>query len=601
MSKNFKKLVTFFMSLSLVMSMFGAVGTIDNSKNAKAEDATFTDLDQASMVEDMGAGWNLGNQLEASNNGTPSETAWGNPKVSEDLIKLVKSAGFKTIRIPVSYLSKITYNSSTDTYEIDSAWLTRVKEVVDYCVNNDVYAIINMHGDGYNSVQGGWLLCNGDDQDTIKKKYADCWNQIATTFKDYDEHLIFESMNEEFDGTYSNPNKTYYANINAYNQIFVDTVRQTGSNNAKRWLLIPGWNTNINYTVGNYGFSLPTDNYLDSSVSGKRIMISVHYYDPWDFAGEGSTTQWGPNAESGKASSWGQLDYMEDQFNKLYNTFVSKGYPVVIGEYGATDVSSTDPNNLSCRKDYYYNLCKIAKEKGCVPVTWDNNGHNKSGGDQFGLFNRSYLIATTNGQAIIDSIMEVYGSEEESPSPEVSESPSESPEASATASESPAASEEVSESPAASESASAEASESPAASEEASASPAASTEASASPAASASPSASASAAPATSSLPSASPEASAEASPSSNTVKAKITTNLKNNKKYSKAKKVIVKANKGIKKITLNGKKVKCKAKKKKFTFKLKKYKKYLKKRKKNKLIVIDMKKNKKIVKFVVK
>ncbi|MCR5203383.1 MAG: glycoside hydrolase family 5 protein [Lachnospiraceae bacterium] len=508
MSMKFKRLFAMIICFSMVVASFSIIGNTKAVKTVKAEDVTFNDMDMAAMVEAMGAGWNLGNQLEASNGGTPSETAWGNPVITEDLIKLVKSAGFKTIRVPVSYLSKITYNSTTDTYEIDSAWLNRVKEVVDYCVNNDIYTIINMHGDGYNTVQGGWLLCNGSDQTTIKKKYKDCWNQIATTFKDYDEHLIFESMNEEFDGTYDTPNTKYYSNINAYNQIFVDTVRQTGSNNLKRWLLIPGWNTNIEYTVGDYGFKLPTDSNLDSSVSGKRIMISVHYYDPWDFAGEGNTTQWGSLA-TGTVSDWGQEDYMKDQMKQLYTKFTSKGYPVVIGEYGATDVSSYDSMNLTCRKDYYKKLCKFAAGNYCVPVTWDNNGHSTSSrGDQFGLFDRSSLKATENGSAIIESIMSIYNNYSQYKPDESS---------------------------------------------------------------------------------------------SSTTTKGKITINLKNNKKYKMAKKVIVKSNKGIKKITINGKKVKCTVKKKKCTFKLKKYKKYLKKRKKNKLIVIDIKKNKKTVKFVVK
>ncbi|MCR5202157.1 MAG: cellulase family glycosylhydrolase, partial [Lachnospiraceae bacterium] len=405
MEKRLRRVLSFLLSLALVVTSVSAFGVTKETK--KAEAATFTDLNQEAIVEAMGAGWNLGNQLEANSNGTPSETVWGNPLVSENLIKLVKSAGFKTIRIPVSYLSMITYNSSTGNYEINSDWLDRVQEVVDYCVNNDMYAIINMHGDGYTTITGGWLLCNSSDQTTIKKKYADCWKQIATKFKDYDEHLIFESMNEEFDGSYNTPNTTYYSNINAYNQIFVDTVRQTGSNNAKRWLLIPGWNTNIDYTVGDYGFSLPTDNYRDSSISENRIMISVHYYDPWEFAGAGTATQWGDNATSNYAS-WGDKSYMSGQFDKLYSTFVTKGYPVVIGEYGATDSSSSDSKNLTCRKDYYKTLCQQAYAKGCIPVAWDNNGHGNSNGDQFGLFDRYTLAATTSGQEIIDSIMEVY-------------------------------------------------------------------------------------------------------------------------------------------------------------------------------------------------
>lgn len=115
-------------------------------------------------------GWNLGNQLEANSGGTPSETAWGNPTITEKLIKEVKAQGFKSVRIPVSYLSKI---GDGPDYTIDSAWLDRVQEVVDMCVNNGLYAIINVHGDGYYSVGGGWLLCNEPeaDQKVIKEKF----------------------------------------------------------------------------------------------------------------------------------------------------------------------------------------------------------------------------------------------------------------------------------------------------------------------------------------------------------------------------------------------------------------------------------------------
>ena len=232
----------------------------------------------------MGPGWNLGNQLESVTDNVPEETNWGNPVITEKLIQSVKAAGFKSIRIPVSYFAKIDDDKD---YTIDSKWLDRVQEVVDYCIKNDLYAVINIHGDGYNTIDGSWLLCNGKNQTEIKKKYKKVWKQIAERFKNYDEHLLFESMNEEFDGSYSEPNKEYYQNINDYNQIFVDTVRKTGDNNTKRWLIIPGWNTNIDYTAGDYGFKLPTDQYRDKSIDKEeqRIMISVHYYSPWDFCG----------------------------------------------------------------------------------------------------------------------------------------------------------------------------------------------------------------------------------------------------------------------------------------------------------------------------
>lgn len=149
-------------------------------------------------------GWNLGNQLEANSGGTPSETAWGNPTITEKLIKEVKAQGFKSVRIPVSYLSKI---GDGPDYTIDSAWLDRVQEVVDMCVNNGLYAIINVHGDGYYSVGGGWLLCNEPeaDQKVIKEKFKKVWAQIADRFKNYDEHLVYESMNEVFDGNSGGP------------------------------------------------------------------------------------------------------------------------------------------------------------------------------------------------------------------------------------------------------------------------------------------------------------------------------------------------------------------------------------------------------------
>lgn len=400
---RFKKLMAVVMAAAMSLSTLGIPGIISAPKVSAA---TFQNLNQSQIVDAMGAGWNLGNQLEAVINGTPNETNWGNPIISENLIKSVKDAGFRTIRVPVSYLSKIGNDSN---YTIDSSWLNRVQEVVDMCIKYDLYVIINMHGDGYNTVEGGWLLCNGSDQTTIRKKYAACWKQIANRFKDYDHHLIFESMNEEFDDTYGTPNSTYYSNINQLNQIFVDTVRQTGGNNAKRWLMLPGWNTNIEYTAGNYGFVIPTDNYRSSEISSseKRIMISVHYYDPWTFCVDDSNTitQWGSKANnSSKVADYGDEAYLDSQFQKMYNKFSAQGYPVVIGEYGAMDKSSVDSQNAACRVDFASKVCSYAKKYGSVPIWWDNG---VTGNNGFGLFNRNSCQITQ--PAIINAIMAVYG------------------------------------------------------------------------------------------------------------------------------------------------------------------------------------------------
>lgn len=273
-------------------------------------------------------------------------------------------------------------------YKIDTDWLDRVQEVVDYVVDNDMFAIVNMHGDGYYTVDHSWLLCAEDDdkQTEIKDKYSKVWTQIADRFKDYDQHLIFESMNEEFNNDYGKPDEKAYDNINAYNQIFVDSVRATGSNNEKRWLLLPGWNTNIEYTAGDdYNFKIPTDN--GCKADGKRIMISVHYYDPFNFTideNKTAKTQWGKYAVK-NYDNWGQEDYVDSQMALLNEKFVSQGYPVVIGEFGAQDKTEKFADYNEFRRYWAEYLIKAAKKNGVVCDILDN-GYNGNKG--FGIINR---------------------------------------------------------------------------------------------------------------------------------------------------------------------------------------------------------------------
>lgn len=401
------RLRSMFIAAVLVGTVVAGSFTAPFSVQAAKKDTTsFEDLNQSQIVEAMGPGWNLGNQLESVTDNVPEETNWGNPVITEKLIQSVKAAGFKSIRIPVSYFAKIDDDKD---YTIDSKWLDRVQEVVDYCIKNDLYAVINIHGDGYNTIDGSWLLCNGKNQTEIKKKYKKVWKQIAERFKNYDEHLLFESMNEEFDGSYSEPNKEYYQNINDYNQIFVDTVRKTGDNNTKRWLIIPGWNTNIDYTAGDYGFKLPTDQYRDKSIDKEeqRIMISVHYYSPWDFCGGENCviTQWGNEADDpSKTSTTCDETYMKNQLNLMKTTFADKGYPVFIGEYGSIDKTSYDSENEYYRAYFARKLCQLSRKNGCIPMYWDN-GYNGVHG--FGLFDRTTCEVTQ--PVIIDAIMEGFG------------------------------------------------------------------------------------------------------------------------------------------------------------------------------------------------
>lgn len=401
------RLRSMFIAAVLVGTVVAGSFTAPFSVQAAKKDTTsFEDLNQSQIVEAMGPGWNLGNQLESVTDNVPEETDWGNPVITEKLIQSVKAAGFKSIRIPVSYFAKIDDDKD---YTIDSKWLDRVQEVVNYCIKNDLYAVINIHGDGYNTIDGGWLLCNGKNQTEIKKKYKKVWKQIAERFKNYDEHLLFESMNEEFDGSYSEPNKEYDQNINDYNQIFVDTVRKTGDNNTKRWLIIPGWNTNIDYTAGDYGFKLPTDQYRDKSIDKEeqRIMISVHYYSPWDFCGGENCviTQWGNEADDpSKTSTTCDETYMKNQLNLMKTTFADKGYPVFIGEYGSIDKTSYDSENEYYRAYFARKLCQLSRKNGCIPMYWDN-GYNGVHG--FGLFDRTTCEITQ--PVIIDAIMEGFG------------------------------------------------------------------------------------------------------------------------------------------------------------------------------------------------
>ncbi len=392
--------------LTVLAVVSASVGSAFGATTPASAD-TLVQLNASQIVTDMGAGWNLGNQLEANANGVPSETAWGNPTVTQALIDKVKAAGFKTIRIPVSYLGNI---GSAPNYTVSAAWLSRIQAVVDYAYSRGLYVLINMHGDGYKTVTGSWLICDSSDQTTIKDKYQKVWQQIATKFQSYSEHLIFESMNEEFDGQYGTPTQPCYSNINAYDQIFVDTVRKTGGNNSSRWLLIAGWNTNIDYTVGSYGFALPTDQYRSSAVPSteQRIMISVHYYDPWDFTGQedGVITQWGPNAtNTAKKSTWGQQDYLDTQLKKMHDTFVAKGYPVFIGEYGAVDKTSADSSNNIYRADFARTVVATAKKYGEATAYWDNGANGQYG---MAIFNRSSV--TVSQQGILDAIMSAIGS-----------------------------------------------------------------------------------------------------------------------------------------------------------------------------------------------
>ena len=221
----------------------------------------------------MGKAWNLGNALDSTSDGTVGETLWNNKfPVSKEMFDAVKAAGFDTVRIPVSYMDKIVENAD-GTYTIDSAYMARVKQVVDAAISANLFVIVNIHNDGGNGVEDMWLdiTKTGDEFTAVQNKFAEVWSSIANTFADYDQKLIFEGFNELNNGNYnSTPNQTETDNVNSLNETFVDTVRNSGVKNTDRLLIVSGYNADINDTKNS--FVKPND------TSANRLMLSVHYY-----------------------------------------------------------------------------------------------------------------------------------------------------------------------------------------------------------------------------------------------------------------------------------------------------------------------------------
>lgn len=350
--------------------VFSGCKSENNGKDPAMRNITAMELAQL-----MGKGWNLGNTLEA----VGGETSWGNPRVTPELIKAVKDAGFTSIRIPVSWSVHI---SDPETHQIDKAWMQRVGQVVNYVLANDMFAIINIHWDN------GWMNDPRESRkEAINQKLSAIWTQIATYFKDYDDRLLFAGSNEvhmENDWS-SNPPVEYLSVQNSFNQTFVNAVRATGGANLKRHLVIQSYLTNIELAYTS--LIIPADPTPD------RLMIEVHYYDPYEFAlkpDQPYDTQWGSVA-TGPVTPWGQEDWVEKEFEKMKQKFTGKGIPVILGEYGALYRPDLTGQSLEdhkrCRAYYLGYITDAAIRYGMVPFYWDN------GAPDFVLFNRtSYQI-----------------------------------------------------------------------------------------------------------------------------------------------------------------------------------------------------------------
>lgn len=332
------------------------------NSSPKIGDATGMKNTAAQLAAKMSIGWNIGNTLEAIG----GETAWGNPKVTNDLIKQVKQSGFNAIRIPCSWNQ---YADKT-TAKIQDTWLARVKEVVQYCVNNDVYVILNIHWDG------GWLENNvtPDKKDSVNDKQKAFWEQIATTFRDFDEHLLFASANE--------PNVDNAAQMEvllSYHQTFINAVRSTGGRNRYRVLVIQGPGTDIEKT-NSLMSALPVD------ATPNRMMAEVHYYTPYQFCLMDKDESWGKmfyywgqNYHSTTDATRNVTSGEETDLNKFFGMmktkFVDKGIPVIVGEFEAirrTSLTGSDLTlHLNSRSFYFKYLVKQAKANGLLPFYWD--------------------------------------------------------------------------------------------------------------------------------------------------------------------------------------------------------------------------------------
>lgn len=372
MKKRFLHLFSLMLAVLMLIPCVGSAEEAEAVDNGVMREG-LTALEATRL---MGNGINLGNTLEACDNNVgiktnaplSYETHWGQPKTTQAMIDGMKAAGFDTIRIPVAWMTNATHLYEGD-YTIDADYMDRVEEVVRYARKAGMYVIINDHWDG------GWYGMFGSESAETRalamEAYKGMWQQIAERFRDYSDYLIFESANEELGGRFDENSPLYcsdsvvtyltdderYALTNEINQTFVDVVRATGGNNATRFLLIAGYSTNIDQTCDDR-FQMPKDT-VDS-----KLMVSVHYYDPWSYCGASSAVS---------ATKWGKVsdyEYLDQQLAKM-TKFTEAGYGVVIGEYGALPCSDGLKDNTLAYHTAFLDACTKYNLTNCL---WDCSG-----------------------------------------------------------------------------------------------------------------------------------------------------------------------------------------------------------------------------------
>lgn len=343
--------------------------TINNTANGKGDDGSIREtLTALELSKLMGNGINLGNTLEAyghielgiTADISAYETKWGQPVTTEEMLAGMKASGFDSIRIPIAWTNVMDFENGD--YTIGSSYLDRVDELITYARNHDMYVIINDHWDG------SWWGMFGSATESTREEaftmYTSMWTQIANRYKDYSDYLIFESGNEELGSRLNDidickdsgslSEDECYEMTNRINQTFVDTIRATGGNNEQRFLLIAGYNTDIEKTCDNR-FEMPSDN------AKSKLLVSVHYYTPWNYCGTDSGSQWG---------TIGDYEEQNNLFQQM-TKFTEQGYGVIIGEYAV--ITKSDGSLKGNTKEYTENLLDNCDKYNYVPMLWDTS------------------------------------------------------------------------------------------------------------------------------------------------------------------------------------------------------------------------------------
>lgn len=335
------------------------------------------DVPSVDLVKEIKIGWDLGNTMDATGNSTlGSEISWGNPITTKKLFDTVKAAGFNAIRIPTTWEAHL---GPAPDYKIDPLWMKRVQEIVDYGMANDMYIILNAHHDT-------WYMPTYNNKDKALDMMQKVWKQIADHFQNYDEHLIFEGMNEPRNiGSpveWTGGNEEGWDMINQLNAVFVETVRSSGGNNPLRHLMIPPYAASASTNAWSK-FIVPDDN---------KVIVSIHSYSPYNFAlNKTGTADW----SSANASDTRDIDNL---VNSINDKFISKGIPVILGEFGAMNKN----NNTAARVDWATYYVSKAKEKG-IPCFWWDNGAFVGSGELFGLIDRN--SCTWKYPEVVDALM----------------------------------------------------------------------------------------------------------------------------------------------------------------------------------------------------